>query len=119
QLKLADALVSGVFGQGRRTLELDEHGALAAAQPLDIVQRARLGRLASPDGPGWRLTRDSLRRAAASGLKPPLVHHWLSAHLAKPMPPLIAHALDAWMGKAPPLEMGDAILLSVPESDLF
>ena len=68
---------------------------------------------------GWRISGDSIRQAAAGGMKPATVHRWLSAHLAKPMPPLIAHAVDAWMGKAEPVELADAVLLHVPGDELF
>jgi len=117
--KLAGELAVNHLRTGRRTLGLDEHGRIETSQPLDIVQRARLGRFAQPILVGWRISADSIGRAAAAGLKPALVHRWLSDHLAQPMPPLIAHAIDAWMGKAQPVELADAVLLHVTGDELF
>jgi hypothetical protein len=104
---------------GRRTFELDEHGMIQTGQPLDIVQRARLGRFATEIPSGWQITRSSLRGAIAAGLKPALVHRWLSDHLVNPMPPLIARAIDAWTGKAEPVDLADAVLLHVPADEAF
>ena len=104
---------------GRRTLEVDEHGRIHSTGPLDIVQTARLRRLARSISTGWHLTADSIRAAADSGLKPRQIHLWLTDHLAKPMPPLLAHAIDAWLGKAPPLALADALLLHVSDDNLF
>jgi hypothetical protein len=105
---------------GRPTLEIDEHGKIPTNEPLDIVQRARLGRMARPVDGGWQITGETIRQAAAGGLKPAQAHRWLSSHLAKPMPPLIAQALGAWMGQeAPPVELADAVLLHVADNELF
>jgi hypothetical protein len=117
--KLPGALAADHLSSGRRTLVLDEHGTMQARQPLDVVQRARLLRIAAPVGDGWQLSGDSIRLAAAAGLKPALVQRWLLDHLAEPMPPLISQAIDAWMGKAERLEMAEAVLLHVPEDDNF
>jgi hypothetical protein len=104
----------------RRTLEIDEHGRIQTSQPLDIVQRARLARFAEAKLVGWRISADSIRQAAAGGLKPTLISHWLADHLAKPKPPLIAQAIDAWMCRSgPSVELGDAVLLHVPDAEPF
>ncbi|MBV8383605.1 MAG: helicase-associated domain-containing protein [Planctomycetaceae bacterium] len=117
--RIANALVSDHLEHDRRTLVVDEHGRIRTTEPLDIVQMARLRRIARPAPPGWQLSGDSIRQAAASGLKPAQVHRWLVDHLAHPMPPLIAHAIDAWLGKGRPLELGDAVLLHVPDQEPF
>jgi hypothetical protein len=117
--KLTGALVTDHLAEARRTLMLDEHGTVQAREPLDVVQRARLLRLATLTQDGWQLSGDSIRLAAASGLKPALIHRWLSDHLAAALPPLIAQAVDAWMGKAGRLEMAEAVLLHVPEDAAF
>ncbi len=71
--RLAGALAVDHLRTGRRTLELDEHGRIQTGQPLDIVQRARLGRFAWVLAVGWRITADSIGRAAAAGIKPALI----------------------------------------------
>ena len=62
-----------------------------------------------------------MRQAAAGGLKPGVVHGWLEDHLVRPAPPLMASAIDAWLriGRNQPLELGDAVLLHVPDSGQF
>ena len=84
-------LVSDHLAGGRRTLELDEEGRIHAAEPLDIVQESRLLRIARPPlsaSIGWQLTADSMRQAAAGGLKAGVVHRWLKDHLAQSGPSL-------------------------------
>jgi Helicase conserved C-terminal domain len=103
----------------RRTLELDEYGRIGAIQPLDVVQFARLRRIAQPTAMGWQLTGKSIRRAAAAGLKPALIQRWLNTHLVHSMPLLIPLAIDAWAGKSRSLELADAILLHVPDEKQF
>ena len=83
------------------------------------MQRARLRRLATEAASQWQINGNSMRGAAAAGLKPALVHRWLSDHLASPMPPLIAQAVDAWMGRAERVELADAVLLHVPWDEPF
>src|SRR5205823_1334247 len=80
----------------RRTLLLDEEGLVRAEAPLDMVQRARLERLADPEGDAWRLTAESIHRAARAGLKGGWIEAWLVDHLSEPMPPLLGFALQAW-----------------------
>jgi hypothetical protein len=115
------AVVSDHLADCRRTLELDEQGQIRTTRPVDLVQGARLSRLARPTAMGWQLTAASMRRAAAGGLKPGVVHRWLADHLSHPMPPLMAVAIDAWLraGKSRPLELADAVLLHVPDADQF
>ncbi len=103
----------------RRTLELDEHGRIGTVQVLDVVQFARLRRIALPTASGWQLTGDSVRHAAAGGLEPALIHQWLNDHLVHPAPPVITLAIDTWAGKSRSLELADAILLHVPDDKLF
>jgi len=110
----------------RRTWELDEEGRVRASQPMDLVQRARLRQIARPPAStsaatDWRLTADSMRQAAASGLKPGTVLGWLNDHLAGPAPPLMVAAIHAWLrvGGKRPVQMGDAILLRVPDVEPF
>ena len=104
---------------GRQTLRLDETGLLHTDKPLDLVQRARLRRLAEPAQGGWRLTAASVARSQAGGLKPALLKHWLDGLLAELMPPLMACAFDAWQGKPHPAELADAVLLHVPDANHF
>jgi Helicase conserved C-terminal domain len=113
------ALLSDHLTGGRRTLELDEEGRIRSTEPVDIVQRARLDRLAQPTGNGWRLSGDSVRRAAAAGLKPAQIQRWLQDHLASPMPPLIEEAINVWLGSGRPLELAEAVLLHVPDEESY
>ena len=122
--QLPGALVTDHRLDFRRTLELDEEGWIRTSQPMDLIQKSRLRRIARPPLPAstdWQLTANSMRQAAAGGLKPGVVHGWLKDHLARPTPPLMASAIDAWLriGKSRPLELGDAIVLHVPDSDQF
>ena len=124
RLQLPGLLVSNHLLGCRRTLELDEEGRLRTTQPLDLVQEARLHKIARRPisaATGWQITADSMRRAAAGGLKPGVVHYWLKDHLANPAPPLIAQAIDAWLrvGRGRPLEMADAVLLHIPDGAQF
>ena len=117
-------LVSDHLTGGRRTLELDEEGRIRAIRPLDIVQEARLHKIARRPlsaSMGWQITADSMRQAAAGGLKAGVVHHWLRDHLANPAPPLIAQAIDAWLRvvRGRPMEMADAVLLHIPDGEEF
>jgi len=98
---------------GRYIFQVDENGVLHTDQPVDVVQRARLRRMAEPDPAGWRLTRNSVRRALARGMKPAPFNAWLEDLLHAPVPPLLACALDAWWGEMHPAELGEAILLHV------
>jgi hypothetical protein len=91
---------------------------------MDLVQKSRLYRIARPPlsaSIGWRLTGDSIRQAGAGGMKPDLIRRWLEDHLVRPAPPLMASAINAWLrtGRGRPLELGDAILLHVPDADQF
>jgi hypothetical protein len=124
RLPLPGALVSDHRLDLRRTLELDEEGAIQTSQPMDLVQKSRLYRIARPPlsaSIGWRLTGDSIRQAGAGGMKPDLIRRWLEDHLVRPAPPLMASAINAWLrtGRGRPLELGDAILLHVPDADQF
>jgi hypothetical protein len=124
RLQLPGALGSDHLFGGRRTLELDEEGRIRTDQPLDLVQESRLRRIARPPlsaSIGWQITADSIRQAGSGGLKPGTIHRWLKDHLASPAPPLIALAIDAWLkaGKGRPLELGEAILLHVPDEERF
>ena len=118
------SLVSDHLSGGRRTLELDEEGRIHATGPLDIVQESRLLRIARPPlsaSIGWQLTADSMRQAAAGGLKAGVVHRWLKDHLAHPAPPLMASAIDAWLrvGRGRPMELADAVLLHIPDGEQY
>jgi len=103
----------------RRTLEMDENGRIRPTRPVDLVQEARMRRLAEPSSSGWRLTARSVRQAIAGGVKPTLILRWLKGHLAHAMPPLIALAFDQWVGTSRPLELVDAVLLHLPDKEQF
>ena len=108
----------------RRSIELDEEGGIGTTQPLDLVQWSRLRRIARPPLSatiGWQITPGSIRKAGAGGMKPWLVHRWLEDHLVRPPPPLMTAAIDAWLkaGRGRPLELGDALLLHVPDASQF
>ena len=104
---------------GRRTLTINDHALITTHGPLDILQKARLMRIAEPTSIGWRITGESMRLAVLMGLKPTWIHRYLDEHLISPAPALITHAIDAWMGKGPSLELSDAILLFVANEKLF
>jgi hypothetical protein len=118
-LAVASPLVTNHLLGGRRTWELDEQGHIRTTEPSDIVQSAYLRRIARPTAMGWQVTAETIRQAAAAGMKPPLIHRWLEDHLAHPTPSLIAHAIDAWLGKGGAVELTDAILLHVPDEAQF
>lgn len=104
---------------GRQTFVLDEHGRLQTAEPIDLLQTARLRRLAEPTPDGWRLTAESLAAAQRDGLRGPQIRSWLAALLREPMPPLMEVALDAWTGSETAVELGDAVVLHVPDLAAF
>jgi hypothetical protein len=103
----------------RQTLELDEAGHIRTSEPLDLVQKARLGRISRSTATGWQLTADSLRKASAAGFKPTLVNRWLADHLSSPVPPLLALSIEAWLGKGISIEMGKAVLIHIPDDAQF
>ena len=104
---------------GRRTFKLNEQALINKNEPLDILQKARLMRIAEPTSAGWRITGESMRRAVVMGLKPTWIHRYLDEHLISPAPALITQAIDAWMGKGPTLELSDTILLYVANEKTF
>jgi hypothetical protein len=118
---VSGAITSDHLKDRRRTLKLDEQGQIRSTGPVDLVQSARMGRIGRPTATGWQLTAESMHQAAAAGLKPGVVHHWLEDHLVRPAPPLIAVAIDAWLrvGKKPSLELADAVLLHVPDGKQY
>ncbi len=118
-LAIASPLVTNHLLARRRTWELDEQGHIRTNEPSDIVQTAYLQRIARPTLSGWQITAETIRQAAASGMKPALIHRWLEDHLAHPAPALIALAIDAWLGKEGSVELVDAILLHVPDERQF
>ncbi len=103
----------------RRVLTVDEEGKITAGQPLDLVLKARLRRLAEPTVDAWRLTADSIAGAVAAGLKSGAIERWLEQMLAEPMPPLLGFALRGWQGKGETLELGDVLMLRVRDPVLF
>jgi hypothetical protein len=115
----ATVLTSDHLGQMRQMLEVSEDGRITNHRPFDLVQLARLRRIAEQDKNGWRLSRKSLEHAKQVGLKPALVRRWLTEHLAKPMPPLLERALAAWMGEKVTVHLGKAVLLYVAEEKVF
>jgi hypothetical protein len=106
-------------GTGRQTMLLDDDGIIRSIQPLDLVQRARLNRIADPQGDAWRLCVDSVRRAARSGLKGERIEYWLEDDLRNEIPPLLRFALLAWSGKATEVQLGEAILIHIPNDELY
>jgi hypothetical protein len=119
KLAIATPLVTNHLLGGRRTWVLDEEGHIGTTEPRDIVQTAYLRRIARPTRMGWQITAETIRQAAAAGMKPPLIHRWLEDHLARPAPSLIVHAIDAWLGKEGSVELADALLLHVPDEGQF
>ena len=103
----------------RRTLEIDEMGRIHTTKPVDLVQGARMHRLAERTSSGWRMTARSVGQAIGGGLKPALIHRWVRDHLAHAIPPLIALAVDQWLGIGRPLELADAVLLHLPDDDQY
>jgi hypothetical protein len=39
--------------------------------------------------------------------------------LTQPMPPLLRHAINSWTGKTKSVKLGSALVLQVPEDELF
>jgi hypothetical protein len=117
---LPKALVSDhERGQFRRTLAVDEYGQIHTSEPYDLLQLARLRRIARPTASGWEITAETIRRAAAAGVKGNQTFRWLDQHLREPMPDLLAYAIEAWQGKPVRLEFADAVLLHVPDEQEF
>lgn len=106
-------------GPLRRTWDIDEQGWISIEKPLDSVQRARLMRMAEHSDLGWRVTRISMAKAKASGLKEGWVEQWLVEHLSSALPPLLQFSFRAWLGHEVALGMGDAILLRIKDDMLF
>lgn len=106
-------------GLQRRTLLLDEAGVVKRTEPLDLVQRARLGLLAEPEGDAFRLTAESVHRAARAGLKGERLENWLKQDLHGPIPPLLRFALKGWAGRNVEVQLGEAVLIHVPDHDLY
>jgi hypothetical protein len=119
KVRLDGALLIDHQRPGRHTLTLDEYGQVRSDEPYDVLQVARLRRIAQPAAGGWEVTAASVRQAAAAGIKARLIDDWLAEHLREPMPPLLAHAIHAWLGRTAPVEMGEAILLHVPNEEQF
>ena len=112
-------LLTHLPANGRRIFEMDENGLLWTSAPIDIVQESRLRRIALKTPKGWQINGDTIRRAAASGLKPTWVRRVLNDILVVEPPMLIDMAIDAWMGKSPPVELAEATLLFVPSYELY
>jgi hypothetical protein len=112
-------LVVDHHAAGRQTLTVDESGLVRARGRYDLIQESRLRRLAQRAEEGFRLTRTSIQRAVAQGHNPRIILGWVEDHLAEPLPLLLACALDAWTGKTPPLEMGELLLLHIPDEEMF
>ncbi len=113
------ALVGDHLDRLRQTWSLDERGCLHVSGLYDLVQAARLRRIADETAEGWRLTGESVRQAGREGLKPAALKSWLEDHLTEPIPPLFDHALDAWLGMNRSVAMGEVVLLEVPDPALF
>jgi hypothetical protein len=107
------------LGGLRPTWTVDDEGVIAVKPPLDVVQAARLRRIAEETDRGPRLTRASVHRAAVGGLKPATVQTWLESHTNEPLPPLIEKALYAWAGKVMPAALADVVLLHIPDPEQF
>jgi hypothetical protein len=106
-------------GGTRRTFALDEHGVLRSAEPIDLLQTARLRRLAAPTADGWRLTADTLAAAQQTGLRRSQIHLWLTSLLREPMPRAMELAINAWTGAEIEAQLADAVVLHVPDSAAF
>jgi hypothetical protein len=107
-------------GSTRRDWGLDEFGRITLLGRLDIVQVARLRRIAELDpARGWTITGDSIRRAAAGGMTGAKIRRWLEDNLDTAPPALIFEAINAWAGRKSNVELGDAVLLHIPDEDQF
>jgi hypothetical protein len=115
----AGAVVVGHPGNLRQTWTLSEDGACQTAGPVDLVQAARLRRMAEWTSDGWRFTPASVGQGVAGGLKLGVLHRWVDDHLAQPAPPLLLEAMDAWAGRPHPATLSDALLLHIPDADAF
>ncbi|MFI5459435.1 MAG: helicase-associated domain-containing protein [Isosphaerales bacterium] len=118
-LKPSGCIISDHLRGLRTTLEMDEMGRIRTTQPVDLVQEARMRRITEQSSSGWQLTARSIRQAIAGGVKPTLILRWLRGHLAHAIPPLIALAIDQWLGTSRPLELGEAVLLHLPDKEQF
>jgi hypothetical protein len=115
---LADAITND-HGVGRRVLEVDERGNVTHCGPLTAVESGRLRMFAEQEDARWRLTSTSLKRSVERGLNSSQIGLWLSGMLAKPMPDLMWLALEAWTEKLPPLQLGNFVLLGIPNEAMF
>jgi hypothetical protein len=52
-------------------------------------------------------------------LKGDRIVSWLEEHLRAEIPPLLRFALQAWSGKATQLQLGEAILIHIPNEELY
>ena len=63
-------------GPLRRTLLLDENGAISNLGPLDTVQTTRLSRFTLPDDQGRLMNHVSFMHALAQGIKTDVIIRW-------------------------------------------
>jgi Helicase conserved C-terminal domain len=106
---------------GCKMLTASDDGELHQKGPPDILVEARLRRIAQRTPGGWKLTRESIRRATDLGLKPERIVGWLEDHLAGPTPPMVKLAIDAWTSpeKGPKVALAEAVLLHIPDPDQY
>jgi hypothetical protein len=114
-----DGALKGDKDGGQRPLVVNEQGIVSHQGPLDTFQIGRLHHFAELRSSEWRITPARMKSAVEQGLKPALVIYWLSDMLAEPIPPLLEHALLSWTGKPESVKLGSALVLQVPDPELF
>ncbi len=100
-------------------LLVNEQGQVTHLQPWTAVESSQIRMFALREDSGWRISQASVKHALERGLQPGRIDLWLHRLLVKPMPDLMWHALKAWAKKAPPVQLGNAVVLGIPDEELF
>lgn len=85
----------------------------------DLYLHGHLRRFAIPDGPGYRLTPEAVRRAAQGGLGAPQILDALKRVLNSPVPEKLAQRIRAWSGHYGEAVLEDVTLLHLEDEKIF
>lgn len=95
------------------TWKLKPDGSLVCGKRLNLVERARLAKIADRTTEGWKVCRNALARASG-GLKPADVLAWLDEHLKDEIPPLLEMGIRGWTTKGLPAKLAEVVVLHLP-----
>lgn len=75
----------------------------------------RLSQFAEPDGEGWTITAQSVRRARDRGITAEQVLGWLQDSLANALPPILETAIRNWSSPGK-VALGNLVMLQIPQA---